>query len=182
MEAHNASFLHYNGIYDKTLAPVLKTDVTEFLTTLGVWRGLVLLVCLYWGGSSLSVRRRIRVPNTPIHGYRSWFEPTFLLQLRYARDAHKIISSGYEKVCLIATNTDTEMPKCGLPDSFCSTKVDPLSFVVRISTLPFFQISIYQNFVQSQTQNSVEEKPIPWLVLRSDLPFSTLIGLNLLNS
>lgn len=113
MEAHNTSFLRYNVIYDKSLASVLKPEIFDFLTTLSVWQVLILLACLYWSGSSFSVRRRIRVPNAPIHGYQSWFEPTFLLQLRYARDAHKIISSGYEKVCPIAVNMDTDMSKYG---------------------------------------------------------------------
>jgi hypothetical protein len=101
MEAHNASFLHHIGIYNKNLDPVLRTDIAGFLTTLSAWQGLVLLVCLFWGVSSLVLRRRITVANAPVHGYRSWFEPTFLMQMRYARDAHRIISSGYEKVRLI---------------------------------------------------------------------------------
>jgi hypothetical protein len=113
MEAHNTSFLHYNVIYDRKLASVLNPEISEFLTTLSVWQGLILIACLYWGGSSFSVHRRIRVPNAPIHGYKSWFEPTFLLELRYARDAHKIIYSGYEKVCSIAANMDNDMSKYG---------------------------------------------------------------------
>ena len=38
------------------------------------------------------------IRGAPFHGYRSWFEPTFLLQARFVLGAHEIISSGYKKV------------------------------------------------------------------------------------
>ncbi|KAI0124116.1 hypothetical protein BJ170DRAFT_686485 [Xylariales sp. AK1849] len=108
METHNASFMHNIGIqntsflqnigiHEENLNLVLRNDIPRFLTKLSASQGLVLLLCLWWGVSSLLIRRRITVADVPVHGYRSWFEPTWLLQLRYARDAHKIISSGYEK-------------------------------------------------------------------------------------
>lgn len=36
--------------------------------------------------------------KAPYVGYRSWFEPTWLVQLRYFASANSIISEGYKKV------------------------------------------------------------------------------------
>src|SRR2546425_1282894 len=38
------------------------------------------------------------VRGAPYHGYLSWFEPTYLLQVRYITGARRIISTGYLKV------------------------------------------------------------------------------------
>lgn len=100
MENHNASFLSHVGIKNKHLEPLLESPVAEFFSSLSFFQGSVLFLCLFWGYSSLQVHRRVKVAGTPVHGYWSWFEPTWVLQLRYARDAHKIIASGYEKVRL----------------------------------------------------------------------------------
>ncbi|KAI0458270.1 cytochrome P450 [Xylaria acuta] len=94
MEALNA--FQYNGTYAK-LNTVLGTDVSTFLSTFSAWKGLVLLLCLSWGASSVSTNRRVRVAGAPVHGYWSWFEPTWFFKLRYAKDAHKWIESGYHK-------------------------------------------------------------------------------------
>ncbi|GAW26838.1 putative cytochrome P450 [Rosellinia necatrix] len=96
MEAHNASSFQPNAAYDK-LNTILGTDVSTFLTTFGAWQGVILLLCLSWGASSLSTSRRIRVAGAPVHGYMSWLEPTWFFKLRYAKDAHKTIVSGYHK-------------------------------------------------------------------------------------
>ncbi|RWA03662.1 hypothetical protein EKO27_g11441 [Xylaria grammica] len=47
--------------------------------------------------SYLTNKKDKNIPGVPIHGYRSRFEPTFLLQARFVMGAHKIISSGYQK-------------------------------------------------------------------------------------
>ena len=93
MEAHtrNASF-SYLGHFS---APVANS-----MSSLTLFQAIVLFVCLFWAYSSLQVSRRIRVPGAPVHGYRSWFEPTWVMNLRYAKDAQNIIISGYKKVFL----------------------------------------------------------------------------------
>ncbi|KAK8007934.1 hypothetical protein PG989_001924 [Apiospora arundinis] len=95
--AHNASFLGHVGIKNKHLDPLLESPIAHYLSQFSLWQGAVLLLCLFWGYSSLSVHRRIKVAGAPVHGYWSWLEPTWLLQLRYAKDAHKIIEDGYKK-------------------------------------------------------------------------------------
>ncbi|KAI1309821.1 cytochrome P450 [Xylaria venustula] len=47
--------------------------------------------------SLLFKKKDKNIAGIPIHGYRSWFEPTFLLQCRFVLGAHEIISSGYKK-------------------------------------------------------------------------------------
>lgn len=39
-----------------------------------------------------------RVPGAPVYGYRSKWEPSLLLRLRYVFGANEIIASGYQKV------------------------------------------------------------------------------------
>lgn len=38
------------------------------------------------------------VTNAQYIGYRSWFEPTWLLRLRWSWDARRILTLGYERV------------------------------------------------------------------------------------
>lgn len=58
---------------------------------------LLLLAC--WVVSGLFQKRR-RVPNAPLHGYKSFWEPRLFLQIRFNVDARNIIASGYKKVKL----------------------------------------------------------------------------------
>ncbi|KAI0196452.1 cytochrome P450 [Astrocystis sublimbata] len=88
--------VQHNGTYDK-LNAVVGADVSTFLSTFSAWKGLVLLLCLSWGASTIATSRRVRVEGAPVHGYWGWFEPTWFFKLRYARDAHKWIESGYHK-------------------------------------------------------------------------------------
>nr|A0A1B4XBJ9.1 RecName: Full=Cytochrome P450 monooxygenase sdnB; AltName: Full=Sordarin/hypoxysordarin biosynthesis cluster protein B [Sordaria araneosa]BAV32146.1 cytochrome P450 monooxygenase [Sordaria araneosa] len=97
MEVHNAtSFLGHGGMAQH-LQPVLESPFAESILALTPLQGIALFLCLFWGYSSLTLHRRIKVPGAPVHGYWSWLEPTWLLQLRYAKDAHKIIASGYKR-------------------------------------------------------------------------------------
>ncbi|KAJ8130147.1 hypothetical protein O1611_g3484 [Lasiodiplodia mahajangana] len=96
MEALNTTLLQSNGIYEG-LNAALGTDVSTFFKSFNAWQGLVLLICLSWGVSSVSTNRRIKVAGAPVHGYWSWFEPTWFFKMRYAKDAHKTIVSGYHK-------------------------------------------------------------------------------------
>ncbi|KAM7222976.1 Cytochrome P450 [Rhypophila decipiens] len=71
--------------------------------------GAVMLVVL----SLISSWRRNKknIANVPIHGYRSRFEPTMLLQLRFVMGAKGIISSGYKRfknVPFIVRRFDTD--------------------------------------------------------------------------
>lgn len=97
MQAHNASFLGHVGM-SQHLQPVLQSPIAASLLALTPFQGIALFLCFFWGYSSLKVHRRTKVAGVPVHGYWSWLEPTWLLQLRYAKDAHKIIASGYKKV------------------------------------------------------------------------------------
>jgi hypothetical protein len=83
---------------EEEITPIIKERATDFIRNLTIWKTLALLSCVYWALTSFAAYRRIRVKGAPVHGYWSWFEPTWLLQLRYAFTAHNIISSGYLKV------------------------------------------------------------------------------------
>ena len=47
---------------------------------------------------SLFRQQHPRVPGAKVHGYSSWFEPAFLLKIRFVTQAYSIIDSGYKKV------------------------------------------------------------------------------------
>lgn len=79
------------GIFSATYASLLTNalssiTVTELLT-LGF--GILLVFSSYLNRASV---------NAPFVGYRSWFEPTFLLRLRFLTNAKGILTSGYENV------------------------------------------------------------------------------------
>lgn len=101
MEAHNRSlydhFVLLNTKRDE-IAPIIKETALDFVRNLTIWQTLALVSCLYWALTSFAAYRRVRVPGAPVHGYWTWFEPTWFMQLRYAFTAHNIISSGYLKV------------------------------------------------------------------------------------
>lgn len=99
MEVLDAPSLQNNSTYGQ-VNTALRTNVSALLVDFSIWQGIILFLCLSWGVSSVTTSRRIRVAGAPVHGYWSWFEPTWLLQFRYAKDAHKVIVSGYHKVCI----------------------------------------------------------------------------------
>jgi hypothetical protein len=98
MEVRNTTILDHTGVTKNQAEPFIGVPIAELISSLTFLQGSILFLCLFWGYSSLQVHRRTKVPGAPVHGYWSWFEPTWLLQLRYAKDAHKIIESGYQKV------------------------------------------------------------------------------------
>jgi hypothetical protein len=59
---------------------------------------LKLLLCFAFAIASLLFLRGGRGIKAPYAGYRSWFEPTFLVRARFFANAQSIISSGYKKV------------------------------------------------------------------------------------
>jgi hypothetical protein len=163
MEVHNASFLGHVGITNKHLEPLLRSPIAEFISSLSLLQGAVLFLCLFWGYSSLQVHRRVRVPGAPIHGYWSWFEPTWLLQLRYAKDAHKIIASGYQKV----RHSQERCSRAKLLTICSTTRKASLSYcVAKISTLQFFRPSTFQSCERSQMQSLAEERRISWYFIQ----------------
>lgn len=94
----NQSTIHFpkNDKLYQHLVPI-KTTVADFFDTLTVPQLVALLLATSWLFLSLS-RTRPKVTNAVYHGYRSWLEPTFLVQARYIISARKIITSGYRKV------------------------------------------------------------------------------------
>lgn len=76
------------------------SSYAERLSSLSNVQKLALLLFAVWAISGLFQKRK-KVPNAPIHGYRSILEPKFVLQARFNTDALNIISSGYKKVSRI---------------------------------------------------------------------------------
>ncbi|KAH6645042.1 cytochrome P450 [Truncatella angustata] len=97
METHYPSFLQNVTVHGNSQDLLLVNEIVDILLGLKIWQGLLLFACSFWSVTTLFTRGSITVANAPVHGYRSWFEPTWLFKLRYARDAHKIIASGYKK-------------------------------------------------------------------------------------
>lgn len=52
---------------------------------------------LLWLSSFLGPKHPT-VPGAKVFGYRSFFEPTFFVQVRFVFSAHDIITNAYEKV------------------------------------------------------------------------------------
>ncbi|PNP47762.1 hypothetical protein THARTR1_10447 [Trichoderma harzianum] len=133
MGGRNESFLGETAIA-KHLEPLFNSPIADIISTLTIWQGVVLFLCLFWGYSSLQVHRRIKVPGAPVHGYFSWFEPTWLLQLRYAKDAHKIIASGYEKY-------NTKNKPFVLRRQDLDVTVLPTKYIEELRTIPNAKLS-----------------------------------------
>lgn len=94
----NHSSVHLSkpeGLYGQ-LIPI-KDTVTSFLASLSYAQLLIFAVCVAWALGPV-IKRRPGVTNAVYHGYRSWLEPTFLVQARYIISARNIITSGYQKV------------------------------------------------------------------------------------
>lgn len=60
--------------------------------------GVVLLAILPFLSLWLRGSKPKLVTNTSYVGYRSWFEPTWLVRLRWAWDAKNILSKAYQQV------------------------------------------------------------------------------------
>ncbi|KAI9148468.1 Cytochrome P450 monooxygenase ATR4 [Paramyrothecium foliicola] len=69
-------------------------------------------VALLWVWSISFLHRKPRIPGAKVHGYRGWWEPSFILKARFLLNASSIIESGYEKfkdVPFIVRRHDTEI-------------------------------------------------------------------------
>jgi ent-kaurene oxidase len=88
-------FLKQEEIFQQ-LMPV-KTILADFFDALSYSQFVAILFSTYLILSSL-FQHRPKVVNAPYHGYRAWWEPTFLVQSRYIINARNIITDGYRKV------------------------------------------------------------------------------------
>lgn len=87
------------GPIDLDTVYMLKSRVLDYLQT-ATYRELATLVVGFWFVTSfLTKKGSPKVPGAPYHGYRSFFEPTLWLQLRFVTGGYNIIESGYNKVC-----------------------------------------------------------------------------------
>lgn len=112
MESYKEFLWNRTGLPDVShieLASNLGDRLELFLKSMTIWKAAGILCVFYWIISSFAAYRRIRVPGAPIHGYWTWFEPTWFMQMRYAVTAHNIISSGYLKVSISNVNINFEM-------------------------------------------------------------------------
>ncbi|KAL7940470.1 hypothetical protein V8C42DRAFT_226064 [Trichoderma barbatum] len=158
MGGRNESFLGDIAIA-KHLEPLFKAPIADIISTLSIWQGVILLLCLIWGYSSLQVHRRIKVPGAPVHGYFSWFEPTWFLQLRYAKDAHKIIASGYEKY-------NTKNKPFVLRRQDLDVTVLPTKYIEELRTIPNAKLSRGKaNFMVFHGDNSAYDSCLAYIDL-----------------
>lgn len=77
-----------------------KAGLNSFFSTISYSQAALIVLCVAWALGPV-LKSRPGVTNAVYHGYRSWLEPTFLVQARYIISARDIISSGYHKVCII---------------------------------------------------------------------------------
>lgn len=75
-----------------------KSVVTTFLDSLSYPQFVGLWIVVSWIFLSIIKKPYPRVANAPYHGYRWWFEPTFLLQARTFLYSRNMIKSGFQKV------------------------------------------------------------------------------------
>ena len=97
----NQSNIHFSKrsqLYQQ-LVPARETIMT-LLDSVSFSQLIIFILCTAWAVGPV-IRKRPAVTNAVYHGYRSWLEPTFLVQARYIVFARDIISSGYRKVCAL---------------------------------------------------------------------------------
>ncbi|KAI0482757.1 cytochrome P450 [Xylariaceae sp. FL0804] len=74
----------------------LKAQLYHAVGTASLTQTVAVVAALYWLAAFVASFRRER-PKAPVHGYRSVFEPTIVLQARFAKGARKMIEAAYEK-------------------------------------------------------------------------------------
>lgn len=85
-------------------ALLLKERLIDRFNNASYIEKLILLLVLVSIISSLPTKKSPKVHGAPVHGYRSIFEPTLWLQIRFTTGAYHIIESGYNKVCCTFEN------------------------------------------------------------------------------
>ncbi|KHN93731.1 Cytochrome P450 [Metarhizium album ARSEF 1941] len=89
----------------------LDIEIYDSLSSSRYVKLAVIVLAWFWALSFLKPRRP-RIPGAQVHGYRGWWEPSFLLKTRFIYDAYDIISSGYAKfkdVPFVVTRHDTDI-------------------------------------------------------------------------
>jgi hypothetical protein len=85
-----------NSTQSQRLPPGLITRLTEPSTTAPLWAAAATAVGLYLVINAWLNQPKL-VTNARYAGYRSWFEPTLLLRLRWSWDARRIMNEGYRQ-------------------------------------------------------------------------------------
>ncbi|KXX73114.1 Ent-kaurene oxidase [Madurella mycetomatis] len=75
----------------------IKERLLWLVSSLTVAQIVVLLLAFPWFFSVLFQRRKV-LPKAPVLGYRSIFEPTFLLQTRFITNAKDIVANAYKQM------------------------------------------------------------------------------------
>ena len=75
-----------------------KSRLIDYLHSASYAELAAIAVGLLWLSSFFGPKHPT-VPGAKVFGYRSFFEPTFFVQVRFVFSAHDIISNAYEKVC-----------------------------------------------------------------------------------
>lgn len=96
-DTHNMESTHNNMTLENVLS-VLRDRVVNYLDRASYSQGTAILLGICWIISLLSGNKSPIVPGAKFHGYTSWFEPSFLLKIRFVTNASNIIESGYKKV------------------------------------------------------------------------------------
>jgi hypothetical protein len=111
----NQTNFHFptQGALCQQLIPV-KEVITNYLDSLSYVQFTFAWFLIVWTFLPLFQKEFPKVPTAPYHGYRWWFEPTWLLQARYVLGARNIISSGYQKVCCICLCVIVALIKCAV--------------------------------------------------------------------
>ena len=83
---------------------LLPTWVITYLKSLTLTDIALPLLGLCWIYAYVSDKKYPMVAGAPVHGYRSNYEPSFLLKNRTYTGFYDILSSGYKIVCEILSN------------------------------------------------------------------------------
>ena len=111
----NQTNFHFptQGVLFQQLIPI-KGFITNYLDSLSYAQFAFVWILIVWTFLPLFQKEFPKVPTAPYHGYRWWFEPTWLLQARYVLGARNIISSGYQKVRCICLSVSVVLIKCAV--------------------------------------------------------------------
>lgn len=77
---------------------LLQKRALEFFETATTSEIIAILVGVYFVFSFFLAKKSPTVAGAPVYGYRSFFEPTLWLQIRFTTNAFDIIESSYKKV------------------------------------------------------------------------------------
>ncbi|ROW08498.1 hypothetical protein VMCG_03255 [Cytospora schulzeri] len=142
---------------------VLKHRLLEYLSTATYAELAALLVGFFSILSLFHTTKSPTVPGAPVHGYRSIFEPTFWLQIRFTTSAYDIIDSGYKKlknVPFVLRRYDTDIT------------VLPIKYLDEMRLIPRTKL----NGKKAQVNNLVPRWTWTQVMMHSDLHVNVLNG------